>query len=113
VASPSPHTKRCAADGVRAISDGGGEFVAALRPVLGKSRVTRFLLGVQKKFRPVGRFELRDIDGEPALVADFESRVKGAAPRWVMRCETDAAGRIERVEMVIATRKLTHVRRVG
>jgi RNA polymerase sigma-70 factor, ECF subfamily len=103
----------CLADDARAISDGGGEFVAALKPVVGKERVARFFLGVQKKFRANGRYELRALNGEPALVADFDSRVKGAAPRLVMRCETDAAGLIRRVHMVLATRKLTHVRSVG
>jgi RNA polymerase sigma-70 factor (ECF subfamily) len=113
IASEDPSAvEACLAEGVRAISDGGGEFVAALKPVVGKDRVTRFLLGVQKKFRPIGRFEIRAVNGEPALVADFESTVKGAAPRWVMRCETDEAGLIRRVHMVLATRKLTHVRPV-
>jgi RNA polymerase sigma-70 factor, ECF subfamily len=102
----------CLADGVRAISDGGGEFTAALRPIRGKDRVTRFLLGVQKKFHPKAAFEVRSLNGGPALVADFESDVPGAAPRWVMRCETDPAGQITLVFIVLATRKLTHVRRV-
>jgi len=113
IASEDPvAVEACLADGVRAVSDGGGEFVAALKPVVGKDRVTRFLLGVQKKFRPIGRFEIRAVNGEPALVADFVSSTKGAAPRWVMRCETDEEGLIRRVHMVLATRKLTHVRPV-
>jgi RNA polymerase sigma-70 factor (ECF subfamily) len=103
----------CLADGVRAVSDGGGEFTAALRPVNGKARVTRFFLGVQKKFRPKGVFELRTLNGEPALVADFESDVAGAAPRWVMRCQADGEGRVTQLHILLATRKLTHVRRVG
>jgi RNA polymerase sigma-70 factor (ECF subfamily) len=103
----------CLADGVSAVSDGGGEFTAALRPVRGKDRVTRFFLGLQKKFHPQATFEVRNVNGGPALVADFESNVAGAAPRWVMRCETDALGQITEVHIVLATRKLTHVRRVG
>ncbi len=105
--------EECLADDARAISDGGGEFIAALRPIVGKERVTRFLLGVRKKFRPTGRFEIRALNGEPALVADFDSNVKGSAPRWVMRCAVDSTGRIQRVYIVLATRKLTHVQRVA
>jgi RNA polymerase sigma-70 factor (ECF subfamily) len=108
----SAMVEACLADDVRALSDGGGEFHAALRPILGKERVTRFLLGVQKKFRAKGSFEVRALNGEPALVADLESDVPGAAPRWVMRCEADAEGRVTMVHIVLATRKLTHVRRV-
>jgi len=103
----------CLAEGVRATSDGAGEYVAALRPVRGVDRVTRFLLGIQRKFRPKGVFELRALNGEPALVAEFESERPGAAPRWVMRCEVDPSGQVREIHIVMATRKLTHVRKVG
>ncbi len=109
----SARIEACLAEGIRATSDGAGEFIAALKPVRGRQRVTRFLLGVQRKFRPKGVFELRSLNGEPALVADFESTVPGAAPRWVMRCELDAEGQVTELHIVLATRKLTHVRRVG
>ncbi|HEY8040590.1 MAG TPA: sigma-70 family RNA polymerase sigma factor [Polyangiaceae bacterium] len=102
----------CLAEAVRAVSDGGGEYLAALRPVRGRDRVARFLVGLQKKVHRGGRFALRSLNGLPALVAEYEEPVDRWAPRVVIRCEVDATGMIREVHVVVASAKLTGVRPV-
>jgi RNA polymerase sigma-70 factor (ECF subfamily) len=96
----------CLADDVRLMSDGGGEYNAALRPVLGPDRVTRFFMGLQKKIPPVGRFVVRELNGLPALVAEYDAAKPGWGPRFVLRCEVDTAGAIREVHIVVASAKL-------
>jgi len=99
---------RLLAPSARAQSDGGGEFVAALLPINGRERVLRFLLGISRK-TPVAGYEVRELNGLPALVAEVEQRPARWAPRFVMWTELDGKGRIAWVRLVLATRKLTHV----
>jgi RNA polymerase sigma-70 factor (ECF subfamily) len=99
----------CLAEGARLISDGGGEFRAALRPVLGRDRVARFFFGLQKKLGASGRFEVRDYNGLPAVVAAYDVPRDGWGPRFLMRVDTDATGAIKEVHIVVATAKLTQV----
>jgi RNA polymerase sigma-70 factor (ECF subfamily) len=103
----------CLADGVRLVSDGGGEYRAALRPVLGPDRVTRFLLGLNKKLGVPPRFDVRLLNGVPALVMEYEERpaprvsiAKHWAKRFVVRCDIDARGAIVEVHIVVASAKL-------
>ena len=49
------------ADDVVALSDGGGVVAAARKPIVGRERVARFLLGVLEKFAA-------DIDSQPIQV---------------------------------------------
>jgi RNA polymerase sigma-70 factor (ECF subfamily) len=103
----------CLADAVRATSDGGGEFIAALRPVRGPDRVTRFMLGLQKKSQAVGHFELRDVNGLPALLAEFDMTATRWAPRLLLRCEVDDGGKLCELHLVVASAKLSAMRPVG
>jgi len=99
----------CLAGDARLTSDGGGEYHAALRPVLGPDRVTRFFMGLQKKIPPVGRFAVRVLNGLPALVAEYDSPTPGWGPRFVLRCDLDAAGAIRDVYIVVASAKLSAI----
>jgi RNA polymerase sigma-70 factor, ECF subfamily len=51
-------------------SDGGGRATAALRPIYGADKVTRFTLGVMRKFGPAEGFanEQIEINGVPGLL---------------------------------------------
>ena len=56
--------------------DGGGRVLSALRPIFGRDRVVRFLLGVTKKF-PLGesaRFSEEMINGVPGFYVEEEGR---------------------------------------
>jgi RNA polymerase sigma-70 factor, ECF subfamily len=59
---------RILAADVVARSDGGGKVHAALKPVLGRDRVVRFLLGIIKKAPPSGSPELVWINGQPGVI---------------------------------------------
>lgn len=96
------------ADDVRSVTD-GGEYPAAHRPVHGRSRVIRLYRGLVRKgashFAASGRL----LNGLPAVVLDFHGLPPRFAPRTVLRCELDAAGRIVALHGISASRKLTHV----
>ena len=102
----------CLTEGALVISDGGGEFLAALRPVRGAARVVRFFTGLRRKLGKDGRFEVREVNGEPSVVAEISTEVARAAPRWVLRLEVAPDGRIATLHLIAASAKLTHVRRL-
>ena len=87
------------------INDTNGDYVAALRVVVGSSRVARFFLGLMKK-APSGRLEVRTLNGLPALVVTNDDPPPRIAPRIVFRCELAADGRIEQIHLVLARAKL-------
>lgn len=105
------------ADGVRALSDGGGEYAAAMAPVVGRQRVRRLYVGLAGK-RPVGAMTLRMLNGSPAYVVEFGDLpdhiparlAPRLAPRLVIRCDIDDRGRITALHSVLATRKLSGLR---
>jgi RNA polymerase sigma-70 factor (ECF subfamily) len=98
------------ADGVRTTTDGGGEFNALHAPMVGKQRVATLHLRVAKRRSPNATTVLRMINGMPALVIRYAVSERRQAPRTVLRCEVDAAGRISELHVVLATRKLTAIR---
>jgi RNA polymerase sigma-70 factor (ECF subfamily) len=93
----------------RALSDGGGEFTNALRPVLGRERVVRFLMGLSRKAGAHGAVEVRGVNGLPALVFERDEAPARFARRFVMRCDLDPDGTIREVHLISATRKLAGV----
>jgi RNA polymerase sigma-70 factor (ECF subfamily) len=99
----------CLADGARALTDGGGEYLAALRPVHGRDRVARFLVGLQRKADWRGQLALRSINGLPALVAELDAVKTRWAPRLMLRLELDASDAIREVHVVLASPKLVAV----
>jgi RNA polymerase sigma-70 factor (ECF subfamily) len=94
---------------VRSVSDGGGEFVTALRPIVGSDKVARFYLSLVQKLGTGGRLELRSLNGLPALIVDRPDSPAGFSPRLTLQCEPDAMGRISRIYVVQASRKLTAI----
>jgi RNA polymerase sigma-70 factor, ECF subfamily len=92
----------------RALSDGGGEFLAARKPVVGRARVAHLYLGLMRRAPAQLRVEARVLNGLPAFVVDQAGEGR-TAPRLTLQCAVDAAGRITAVYSVLATRKLTAV----
>ena len=93
------------ADGCRAMSDGGGEFYAALNPIVGGTSVARFYHGIFVKFGGVPNATAIEVGGMPALLVDIpgrgsdrfhidESRV---ARRFVIQADVAKDGRITRL----------------
>ncbi|MEO6027628.1 MAG: sigma-70 family RNA polymerase sigma factor [Candidatus Binatia bacterium] len=95
---------------VRTVTDGGGEYTALREPLVGSDRVVRFHLETGRRRGPISRFEIREINGLPALVIETRPLRPQMAPRLVLRCEVDRDGRITELHTILASRKLTAVR---
>ncbi|MDI5977057.1 RNA polymerase sigma factor SigJ [Amycolatopsis magusensis] len=68
-----PTLERLLAEDVVAWSDGGGKVSAARRPITGRAKVLRFLLGLARHPRLASAgFTVAPVNGEPALLV-FES----------------------------------------
>ena len=101
-ADPTALGRVLAAD-VVARSDGGGKVHAAIKPVFGRDRVIRFLLGVLKKSPPTGLPELVRVNGEPGVVV----RDADGAPSVVTLSIVDGA--ISDVWIVVNPDKLVRI----
>ena len=104
-----PAIESLLAAGVRAASDGGGEFAAARNVIVGRERVMRFLLGLASKYGRALVPEVRMLNGLPAVVIEIERSSVRFAPRFVLRIDVDADGRIAAIHSILATRKLSAV----
>lgn len=95
---------------VRAVSDGAGEYSAARHWIDGRDRVTRFFLGVGKRAAGGVRWDVRMINGMPAVVIAFDDVGAKYAPLVVQLCDVDDAGRVRALYSVLATKKLNAIR---
>lgn len=97
----------------RQLSDGGGEFHAARVPIVGRAKLALFygtaIRQAAKAERQV-QFEIRSLNGLPALYVLNPGAGPGYAPRLVLSFELDADGYIRRIYSVLASRKLTALR---
>ena len=102
------------AESARTVTDAAGEFTALAAPLAGRARVARFYLTATKS-RQAGepRVEIRLVNGLPAAWITLGRPVRRQAPRSLLRLELDPAGRIERIEAVLAPRKLVALERNG
>jgi RNA polymerase sigma-70 factor (ECF subfamily) len=64
---------------------------------------------LQKKLGTAVRFEVRDLNGLPAVVAAYDTPLEGWGERFVVRVDLDAEGAIREVHVVVATAKLTRI----
>jgi len=63
---------------VRLIADGGGERIAAIRPIENRERVSRFLLGILKKAansRKDFKLELKSLNGQEGIVVEYKEEI--------------------------------------
>jgi hypothetical protein len=93
---------------VHFLSDGAGEFNAAIEPVVGRRQVAALFTGLAKLSAPVVASELRVLNGLPALVVERLPR-PGFASRFTLQVEMDDEARLSHVYIVLASRKLTAV----
>jgi RNA polymerase sigma factor (sigma-70 family) len=111
-----PRVESLLASDCRMSSDGGGEFYAALNPIVGATNVARFYYGIFQKFGGVPDAKAIVVGGMPALLVHLPERGTGRfhvreerlARRFVLQADVDAEGRVTRLYSVLATRKLTH-----
>jgi RNA polymerase sigma-70 factor (ECF subfamily) len=91
------------------LSDGGGEYFAAGKPIVGGSAVARLLLQLVSKAAPPTAVEIVELNGLPALHLRSDETRPRWAPRSVVAITTDEQGRIVRILNVLATAKLVAV----
>ena len=91
---------------VVALSDGGGEFFAARVPIIGRDRVFRFYSNIARARAASATFEVRNLNGLPALVGQFNDEAPGQAPAIAQHVVLDASGRIRQIVSVLASAKL-------
>jgi RNA polymerase sigma-70 factor (ECF subfamily) len=88
-------------------SDGGGRVSAARMPVHGPERVARLFAGLARKAGAEASYEVRTVNGEPALLAEFGGQYV------VISLEADSTtdeGRIVGVRAVVNPDKLRYLR---
>jgi RNA polymerase sigma-70 factor (ECF subfamily) len=96
-----------------ALTDGGGEFLAARRPVRGADKVARFYVGLTRwRLAATTQIELRHMNGLPAIVLHTGGGQDRLAPLVVTHLDLDRAGRVTAIHSVLASGKLTALRRV-
>ncbi|MFO0658926.1 MAG: sigma-70 family RNA polymerase sigma factor [Polyangiaceae bacterium] len=99
------------AEGVRALTDGGSEFMAAKLPVLGRSKVALFYtkLTRQRSDHGIPKMQLVSLNGSPALLFEYPVSEERLASRVVLRIELDSQGKIAEIHSVLATEKLAAI----
>lgn len=93
-------------DDVRAVSDGGGEVLAARKVVVGAEAVARLYLGLLQKHGQGTEPRLAQVNGEPALVVTHPHAPPGVAGLFVLRLDIDDEGRVRAVSSVLAPQKV-------
>jgi RNA polymerase sigma-70 factor (ECF subfamily) len=96
------------ADDVRTTTDGGGEFRAALLPIVGREKVIRFYLAIAASAAD-GVVRMPTLNGVPSAVVDLPSPADRIAPRFTITAQLNVEGRIAHLYVVSATRKLTAI----
>lgn len=98
------------AESVRTTTDAGGRYTALAAPLRGRVPVARLYLraaAMRRPARPV--YELRDVNGLPALVIQLADPQRRQAPRSVLCCELDDDGRIRELHAILAPGKLAAI----
>lgn len=93
--------------GVRTLTDAGGAFKAALRPVVGPANVARLYIARAVRMGPPSDKQIVMLNGLPAAVLGWSPEVPGRAPRVVLQCMLDERGLIQELFTVLAPPKLT------
>jgi RNA polymerase sigma-70 factor (ECF subfamily) len=97
------------AEDVVNLSDGGGEVSAARRPIRGRDKVLRLILGLAKKSLVEPRFAVRMLNGLPAILVEDLPTMTKAATRYTIHFEVNDEGRIRGLHAVIAPSKLSAI----
>jgi RNA polymerase sigma-70 factor (ECF subfamily) len=85
------------------LSDGGGKVKAALFPILGAERISRFYMGILAKTTEEFSFEFTTVNGDPGVVLYAEKQVYGVLSLDV---QNDL---IQNIYWVANPDKLTHI----
>jgi RNA polymerase sigma-70 factor (TIGR02957 family) len=73
-------------------SDGGGKATAAIRPIFGRERVIKFLLGIRTKYSKRIQFHAANMNGQIGMIITEQDKVITA-----LNVEVDDEGRVMRL----------------
>jgi RNA polymerase sigma factor (sigma-70 family) len=96
----------CLAEDARMTSDGGGQYRAALKPVLGRENVAKFFVGVLARSPQPSVVELRWLNGRPGVITCIPPQHPRDAPRSCMTFDLDEGGQVMDIHIVSAPDKL-------
>lgn len=85
------------------LSDGGGKTKAALVPIMGSERISRFYMGIMAKAKEDFSFKYTIVNGEPGIVLYAEQQVFGVLS---FQIKNDM---IQTIYWVVNPDKLTHI----
>jgi RNA polymerase sigma-70 factor (ECF subfamily) len=96
------------ASDVETISDGGGRFYAAKKPVRGRDKVMLLFASISRESADApARYIAREWNGLPGLMIERDGLPPKFAPRYTFTIEVDAAGLIRRAYAVLNPAKLS------
>jgi RNA polymerase sigma-70 factor (ECF subfamily) len=101
--------ERLLAEDVVSLSDGGGEVQAARQPIRGRDKLLRLIAALNAKLRRAPRDARRELNGLPAVIFEDVDSTATRATRYTLHIELDDAGRIRRLDAVLAPSKLVTV----
>lgn len=94
------------AEDVRVLSDGGGEFFAARKPVVGAAKVAGFYLKLARSEAAIESLDLRSLGGVPTFVVQRPHATGQSAPTVCLQVLVNDEGRISHVYSVLASAKV-------
>ena len=97
------------ADDVRAVADGGGEFTAARRAIVGPVRVARFFARLSRSRTTGMRTRLVMLNGLPAALLEFGKPMGRRPPKLVFAIGLNSEGLLSRLWVVASSRKLAAI----
>lgn len=98
------------AEDARLVADGGGHVTAALRPVVGRDRIERFVGGLVEKFS--GRISARavELNRRPGLLVDLDGELDQAIVLIMEPTEDRDQALIREICVIRNPEKLAHLR---
>jgi RNA polymerase sigma-70 factor (TIGR02957 family) len=85
-------------------SDGGGKVQAAIHPILGGDRISRFLLGIVQKSASGFSFQFAIVNEQPGIITYVDSQVTSVCSFQIKD------NRMDTIYIVVNPDKLRHVR---
>jgi RNA polymerase sigma-70 factor (ECF subfamily) len=101
-----PAVEALLARDVKLTTDGGGEFTAALRTVVGREKVARFFLKATNR-TSTARVRFTALNYAAGIVTDVPAPADRQAPRFTLSVELNGEEQISHIYVVSASQKLS------
>jgi RNA polymerase sigma-70 factor (ECF subfamily) len=98
--------ERLLADGVVAVTDGGGQVNALRAPMIGREAVIKLVTRIHALYADSTRTVACKLNGMPAVLVERSGVPEGHASRFTLHCDVDREGRIACLHFVFAPSKL-------